>query len=86
MATTQIRHVDRETFKSSPVVTFTLKDGVAVGKWVKGNEDFRRDIEESGIVTLDHGVLFPKDGQKFLSALAASFANSSQIEVIKLDS
>ena len=86
MADMKIQHVDRDTQKRSPIVTFTLKDGVAVGKWTKGNEEFRGDIERAGVVTLDDGVLFPKDGQKFLSALVLGFANSSQIEVIELES
>lgn len=86
MADMKIQHVDRDTLKRSPIVTFTLKDGVAVGKWAPGNDDFRFDIEQHGIIVPTGGALFPKDGQKFLNALEIGLANSSQIEVIELDS
>lgn len=86
MADMKMQHVDRDTLKRSPIVTFTLKDGAAVGKWAPGNDDFRHDIEQHGIVVPTGGVLYPKDGQKFLAALELGFANSSQVEVIKVDS
>lgn len=82
----KINQIDRDTLKRSLMVTYRLKDGAAaVGEWKKGNEIFRADIENHGVAT-SNGVFFPKDGQKFLNALELGLANSSQIEVVKLDS
>ncbi|MHA1573249.1 MAG: hypothetical protein ACTSX8_04585 [Alphaproteobacteria bacterium] len=74
--------VDLETLRRSKLVTFTLKDGVAVGKWAPNSKRVRVWLEQQGVGGVD-GFFFPKDGSKFLKALELGVRHSSTMAIEK---